>query len=59
MAGQKSFIVYNVMGQKIIQGVNDGKSFTINTSDLVTGMYYLNIRENETGNVTTMKFVKQ
>jgi hypothetical protein len=56
---QKSFIIYNIMGQKVTQGESDGKSFTINTADLVTGMYYINIRENATGNVSTMKFVKQ
>jgi len=56
---QKSFAVYNVMGQKVAQGENDGKSFTINTADFAGGMYYLNITEIATGNATTLKFVKQ
>ena len=56
---QKSFAIYNVMGQKVSDGVNNGKSFTVNTANFVTGMYYINISDNATGNVTALKFVKQ
>ncbi len=56
--GEKSFSVFNVIGQKVFEGSSAMQYFTINTSNLNSGVYNITIKENSTGNLNTMKFVK-
>ena len=50
----KQVIIYTVLGTKVLQSA----SKIINTSNLKSGMYLITI-ENETGNVSTKRFIKQ
>lgn len=50
----KQATVYNVLGAKVFQT----KSKTLNTNSLKAGMYLITI-EDETGSVTTKRFIKQ
>lgn len=59
MIGDKTIVINNIIGQRVYDAVKEGVNFNINTSDLTAGVYYMTIHENSTGNVTTMKFVKQ
>ncbi len=56
--GEKSVSIFDAIGQKVYEGQIQSSS-TINTSAFNAGLYYLNIREINTGTATTMKFVKQ
>ena len=57
--GEKSIIITNVVGQVIISEIQNGRNFSINTSLLQSGIYYMTIRENGTGEITTTKFIKE
>ncbi len=56
---ERTVTIYNTMGQKMISATQSGNSAQVNTSALNAGMYYLHIMETNTGNVSTLKFVKQ
>lgn len=58
LEGVKSVIITNMVGQTVISEMNDGKNFTVNTSSLVSGVYYVSVNDKNTGNVTTLKFIK-
>jgi hypothetical protein len=57
--GSKIVTVYNVLGQPVnsIQ-VEENKQFNINTEELSSGLYFVNIKETRTGNSYILKFVK-
>jgi hypothetical protein len=59
LAGDKSIIITNVVGQAIISETKNSANFSINTSSLISGVYYMTVCENESGSVSTLKFVKQ
>lgn len=56
--GEKTFAIYNVMGQKVYDGVASTQNFSVNTSSLNPGIYSISIRENKTGAVKVSKFTK-
>ncbi len=58
-AGEKSVVVYNMVGQKVLTGNYDSDHFSLNTSALASGLYYINIQASSSGDITTMKFIKQ
>ncbi len=58
-AEERVFTIYNAVGQKIAEGENNQATFTVNTSGMAAGVYFLNICENKNGAISTMKFVKQ
>ena len=57
--GIKSFTITNMIGQSILSGNEEGKHFSVNTANLVSGIYFITILDNNTGSVRTSKFVKQ
>ena len=57
--GNKTIILTNMLGQVVASENKSGKNFNINTANLSAGIYFIAVREVETGNVTSMKFVKQ
>jgi len=57
-SGNKSVIVTNIVGQEVIAETKSGSSFPVSIANLASGVYYVTIRENESGNSTTLKFVK-
>ena len=59
IAGDKSVMITNEIGQTVYTGTANTQRFNINTSALATGNYYISIRENATGKMTTLKFAKQ
>jgi Secretion system C-terminal sorting domain len=56
---KKSVAINNVVGQTIYTGTFEGKHTSVNISSLNSGVYYVTIKENNTGNVSTLKFIKQ
>lgn len=59
LADDKSFTVINELGQNVFSGIATGNKFSINTGKLSAGNYFINIRESSTGDVRTIKFIKQ
>jgi len=57
--GDKAIVITDIVGQTIYRGIKSGKQFTINTSQLIAGNYFISIKESDSGRLTTMKFVKQ
>ena len=57
--GEKSVVITNVVGETVRTETQNGKNFQVSLSDLVSGIYYMTIRENTTGDLKTLKFVKQ
>ena len=58
-ATERSIAIYNLVGQKVYEGIQAGNEFSINTANLVSGAYFISIREANTGVAQTMRFVKQ
>jgi hypothetical protein len=59
MDGDKSVLITNVMGQTVVAEAHQSKHFALPALGLSNGLYYITIRENESGIVTTIKIVKQ
>jgi len=57
--GDKTIIVCDAIGQKISEENVNGSLVSMSTANLSAGMYFISIRENTTGNLTTMKFTRQ
>ncbi len=57
--GNKSILITNMLGQVVVSENRNSKNFSINTTGLSAGLYFIAVREDITGNVSTMKFVKQ
>ena len=57
--GLKSVAITNMLGQTVYNNNFEETLFNINTSDLSTGVYYVTIREVNSGNITNLKFIKQ
>jgi len=57
--GLKYFSVTNQVGQNVYAGNATGKNFTVNTSGFAAGSYFISVRDNNSGQVNTMKFIKQ
>jgi len=57
--GNKSISVYNVVGQQVISMEGQGKQITLNTSALSTGMYFVQVKEEQTGKISVLKFIKE
>ena len=59
LEGDKSVSITNEMGQSVYTGSASGKSFTVNTSGFAAGNYFISLKDNNSGKVNTMKFIKQ
>lgn len=59
IAGTKTVMIHDLAGKTVFAGLADGKDFSLNVADLQSGMYFISIRENNTGRVNNMKFIKQ
>jgi hypothetical protein len=59
LSGDKSVSITNVIGQQVYEGAETQQHFSINTSTLNAGLYYVNIRENNSGAISTLKFIKE
>jgi len=57
--GVKGVMIYDAAGKTVFAGLANGKAFSVNVADLQAGVYFLNIREGNTGKVSSMKFVKE
>jgi len=57
--GEKTVTITNMLGQVVLSETASSRNFAVNTGNLQTGVYYISIRENETGSLSTMKFMKQ
>jgi hypothetical protein len=58
-SGAKKVVIYNVLGQEVNVEEKAGKEFTLNTNGLISGVYFLNITEELTGNSSVMKLIKK
>jgi hypothetical protein len=56
--GTKSVVVYNATGQKVIDVRKSGTQFTLNIAQLVSGNYFVSIKEDAQDAVTTVRFTK-
>ncbi|HTB30817.1 MAG TPA: T9SS type A sorting domain-containing protein [Bacteroidia bacterium] len=56
--GAKIITLYNVIGQTINVTENKDRQTSINTSSLTSGVYFVEIKEESTGNKYTVKIVK-
>jgi len=54
----KQITVYNMVGQLMFSAEENQKQFTLNTSSLNDGIYFVTIKEIETGSAYTLKLVK-
>ncbi len=59
MEGNKTIIITNIIGKAVITENKNGRNFSINTDALLSGVYYMTIREDATGDVSTNKFIKE
>ena len=57
--GNKSVFITNILGQTVFTGTEEGMHFSVSTDNMNSGLYFITIRENNTGNVSKLKFVKQ
>jgi|GEM_PF-4614571 len=57
--GNKLLSVYNVVGQQVISMEGQGKQVVLNTSALSTGMYFVQVKEELTGKISVLKFIKE
>jgi len=58
-AGSKTIMISNVTGAVMFTTKESGNLIPVSVSSLSNGMYFITIRENETGNTTVLKFMKQ
>jgi type IX secretion system substrate protein len=59
LEGSKSLVISNTIGRTVYTGTAEGKGINVSTAELNPGMYILSIRDNTTGNVSVLRFVKQ
>lgn len=59
LAGEKSVIITNLVGQHVCSGNASGQDFPVNISSLNPGVYFITIKEIETGSSKTLQFIKQ
>ncbi len=57
--GNRSLSVINTAGQSVFAGNVTGRNFTINTAGFSAGSYFIFVRDQNSGQVNTMKFIKQ
>ena len=57
-SGNKMVSVYNVVGQQIITTRLQATKSLLNVSQLASVIYFINIKETDTGNSYTLKFIK-
>jgi hypothetical protein len=57
--GNKLITIYNVVGQEISSTAKEGIQTQLDISGLTSGVYFINIKEADTGNTYTIKFVKE
>jgi hypothetical protein len=57
-AKEKLVSVYNIVGQQIFTTKLQANQSLINVSDLSSGIYFVNIKETDSGNSYTLKLVK-
>jgi len=55
---QKTITVYNLQGQAVYTSLQNDPTINVSLSNLKSGIYILNIRENETGRMAIMKLIK-
>ena len=54
----KLITIYNVLGQPVISEEEKQKQFVINISGLTDGVYFVNVKEEQTGRSYTLKLIK-
>ena len=59
LPGEKFILIYNSLGQSVLTEIISDKQTLINTANFNSGNYYISIRENSTGRITTIPFIKQ
>ncbi len=57
--GVKSFVIVDITGRSVFTGTTSGKEFTVAVASLQAGTYFISIRDENTGLLTSKKFVKQ
>ncbi|MHB1277018.1 MAG: T9SS type A sorting domain-containing protein, partial [Bacteroidia bacterium] len=57
--GQHTIIVYDALGRQLMQMPATGKSHQINTTELVAGIYYINVYDRNLDRVYSAKIVKE
>jgi hypothetical protein len=57
--GGKSVVITNMLGQTIYSATEASKHISVNTSNFNSGVYVLTIHESISGELSTMKFIKQ
>ncbi len=55
---EKTVVIYNIAGQAVYQTVANAQTLNVPIAALKTGMYYVLVHDNATGENTTTKFVK-
>jgi len=58
-SGNKRITIYNVLGQTVIETENSEKQTMINTTALKAGVYFVEIKELNTGKKQTFKIVQE
>jgi hypothetical protein len=56
--GQKEVSIYNVVGQEMTKTIVASNQSLLNVSELSAGVYFMTVKEIETGSIYTLKFVK-
>jgi len=56
--GTKEIVIYNVLGQALMQSTQQGLQATLDISGLSSGMYFLAVNEINTGKKSVLKFIK-
>lgn len=57
IGGQGNATIYNALGQPVKRFIINNKQMTVNTSDLTSGQYLLQIRKNDES-IETLRFIK-
>jgi hypothetical protein len=58
-ATEKTVVIYNIAGQAVYHTVTNEQTLNVPIAALNTGMYYVLVHENATGENTTTKFIKE
>ena len=57
--GVKTMIIADAAGKTVFAGLVNGRNFTMNVADYKPGIYFVTIKENTTGAISNLKFIKQ
>jgi len=57
--GVKHVMITNALGQKLYEGTQEQQQFSISTANLTAGIYFISISDEVSGEVRTMRFLKQ